>query len=155
MTTASLQAPAASEVHDLMNGLFGLQIKEIPAQTADVFSIAEYVDESGAPVAYLASDLASGCRLGAALTQVPAGRVDEAVNEGAIPDNLAENLYEVFNISVNLVTPEGTRIVLGRVVHGPASDGFAELKEKLEAASRTEYGFDVTRYGACTLTAGV
>ncbi|MCA9058697.1 MAG: hypothetical protein KDA85_09365 [Planctomycetaceae bacterium] len=150
--TATIQMPAQADVVELINDLLGLDTQAKPAQAAEICSIAEYVDGDGAAVGYMACDLASGCRLGAALTQVPAGRVDEAIKEKAIPDMLAENLGEIFNICVNLVTPEdGTRVVLGRTAHGASSPHYAELKERLDAATKVDIGMEVARYGHCTL----
>lgn len=152
MSATTIQAPACSEVTELMKDLFGLNVSESSPTVHPLYSIAEYCNPDGEAVGYMACDLATGCRLGAALTQVPAGRVDEAVKDGAMPENLAENLYEVFNISVNLIAPEGVRLVLNRVAQINQTDTYNELKEKLEAAQSTQYGFDVARYGVCCLT---
>ena len=99
MSATTIQAPACSEVTELMKDLFGLNVSESSPTVHPLYSIAEYCNPDGEAVGYMACDLATSCRLGAALTQVPAGRVDEAVKDGAMPENLAENLYEVFNIS--------------------------------------------------------
>lgn len=155
MSTVTIQPPSVSEVTELMTDLFGLAVTEAKPPAAEIYSIAEFIDGSGSPVGHMAFDLGGGCRLGAALTQVPAGRVDEAVGEGAMPDNLAENLSEIFNICVNLIVPaDGARVVLGKVAHGPSSENFAALKERLDAGSPAEFGFNVTRYGACRLLIG-
>ncbi len=155
MSAITIEAPSAKDVNDLMQGLFGLDVKKVDVPDAEIHSIAEYVDDDGNAVGFLAFDLAGGCRLGAALTQVPAGRVDEAIAESAIPENLAENLDEVFNISVNLITPEeGGRMVLGRSAHGASAEHHAALIEALGQREQTKYGFDVTRYGVCSLTIG-
>ena len=83
MSTISI--PPATEVSELISGLLGLDTSECAAQDAAPFSIAEFVNEAGEPVGYIACDLAGGCRLGAALTQIPAGRVDEAITHAAGP----------------------------------------------------------------------
>lgn len=138
-----------------MRGLFGLDITDKAAVDSEPYSIAEYVDEAGDVAGYLSCDLASGCRLAAALTQIPAGRVDEAIGDGAIDDNLAENLNEVFNISVALLAPaDGSRVVLKRVLHGSGSEGFSEAVAALNGRDRTDYSFEVARYGDCHLQLG-
>ncbi|GAB5443764.1 MAG: hypothetical protein Fues2KO_41130 [Fuerstiella sp.] len=153
--TATLNAPPAAEVSDLMRGLFGLAITDKAAADFQPYSIAEYVDESGDVAGYLSCDLASGCRMAAALTQIPAGRVDEAISDGAIDENLAENLNEVFNISVALLAPaDGSRVVLKRVLHGSGSEGFSEAAAALNDRDCTDYAFEVARYGDCYLQVG-
>ena len=109
-----------------------------------------YVNEAGEAVGFIACDLAGGCRLGAALTQIPAGRVDEAIEENVMPETLAENLSEVFNVSVNLIAPEdGSRVVLGRCAHGDTSSDYSDLHAGLESAEKKVYSFEVARYGVC------
>ena len=152
MSVCSVQAPAFEEVAELMGGLFDLEIKSSSPITSDVYSIAEYTNEAGAVVGYVACDLAGGCRLGAALTQVPAGRADEAIKEGVIPDSLAENLNEVLNISVNLIVPDdGSRLVLNRTVHGANAGDFAAMKEGIDSRTQSEFCFEIARYGACRM----
>ena len=119
MSVSAIHAPSLDDVVDLMHGLFALEVKPFAKTTEAIYSIAEYANKAGEVVGYIGCDLAGGCRLGAALTQVPAGRVAEAVAEGAIPESLVENLNEVFNISVNLIVPaDGSRVVFKRAVHG-------------------------------------
>lgn len=144
-----------ADIASLLHGLFGLEISEIPAVESEIHSIAEFVDETGSSCAYLACDLATSCRLGAALTQIPAGRVDESVRTGSLPESIAENLYEVFNISVNLVAPAHRgRLVLRRVVHQPDED-FDAVRSALSAVPMHTFGFEIQRYGACSLTVGL
>ncbi len=148
--------PTAGEVAELMHGLFGTEVKSVTPPDDTVYSIAEYVNDSGNAVGFIGCDLAGGCRLGAALTMVPAGRVDEAVKDGQIPEALAENLDEIFNICVNLVAPAGSsRAVLKGVSHGRTTAGFAEAESGLNAAADSvTIGIDVQRYGACKVTIG-
>ena len=156
MSTTAIQAPKANDVTKMMHDLLGLDVTAAKPDAADIYSIAEYVDEAGAVVGYIASDLAGGCRLGAALTQVPVGRVDEAVKDGEMPESLAENLSEIFNVSVNLLAAsEGSRIVLGRAAHGSSAEHFEELNTKLDSLTKTDFGFEVARYGVCRLVVAV
>ncbi|MEZ6063437.1 MAG: hypothetical protein R3C19_24075 [Planctomycetaceae bacterium] len=150
MTTITIKTPTAEKVTALVHGLLGLDVKPAPSEAGEVCSIAEYVDQDGTAVGYCACDLASACRLAAALTQIPAGRVDEAIKDGVLPESFAENLDEIFNICVNLVVPsDGSRVVLGRTAHGPASEHFAELKAAHDSGTRKDFGFEVARYGRC------
>lgn len=152
MTAATAQHPQATDVVDLMKGLYGLEVKSVDVPATDLYSIAEFDDDSGTPAGFIACDLAGGCRMGAALTQVPAGRVDEAVAEGKLPDALAENLDEIFNICVNLIAPTaGSHVTLNRVAHGGESAEFADLSAAMAPRSAVEYGFEIERYGVCKI----
>lgn len=156
MTAATAQHPPKSEVVDLMKGLFGLEVKATDAPASDNYSIAEFNDDTGAPAGYIACDLAGGCRMGAALTQVPAGRVDEAVAEGNLPDTLAENLDEIFNICVNLIAPAaGSHVTLKRVTHGSDSAGFADLSDGMGTRNAVEFGLEIARYGVCKIVVAI
>ena len=149
MSTVTL--PEHSEVIELMNGLFGLDIQAAAHTDADVHVIAEYVDDSGTPVAWIGCDLAGACRMGAALTQVPAGRVDEAVSDGQIPESLAENLDEIFNISVNLIAAGSGHTVFLRSVTRGADAEFDATCEAMKGCSGLDIDFDIARYGVCRL----
>ena len=155
MSTVTIEAPSEKDVLELMGGMFGLDVTPAADDGSEIHSVAEYVNDAGEAVGFMAFDLAGGCRVGAALTQVPAGRVDEAVSEGTIPENLAENVDEIFNIAVNLIAPEdGSRIVLGRSAHGPKAEHHAALMEALGTKQQTKLCFDIARYGVCQLTIG-
>lgn len=149
---ATQSSPSAAEVHSLLHGLFGLNVTETDVAMEEPFVLAEYADETDVVVGYMACDLATGGRLGAALTQVPAGRVDEVVREKALPESLSENLFEVFNICVNLVAPlDGRRLVLRRICSVGDPD-FDAVKSALDERQSTSFGFSLARYGECCLT---
>ncbi|MEZ6132890.1 MAG: hypothetical protein R3C59_29830 [Planctomycetaceae bacterium] len=145
-------ASTAQNVIELMHGLLGLDVVAAPAADFETTSIAEYVDEDGAVAGYISCDLATSCRLGAALTQVPAGRADEAMKEGAIPENLSENMDEIFNISVNLITSrDGRRIRLGQIVHCREDDTLTAARAAMVNLRDELVSFNVARYGLCRM----
>lgn len=74
--------------------------KATPATRADPKKqlAATYRNEAGDVVAVALCDLPVGASFAAALTMVPAGRVDECVKDGRLDDVLRENLHEVFNV---------------------------------------------------------
>ncbi len=148
-----VEHPQPVTVMEFVNGLLGLAVTESKEPPSPANSVAEYVDANGSLVGYVTVDLAGGCRLGAALTQIPAGRVDEAIGEGIIPDSLSENLDEVFNICVNLIhAADGERMVLGHSLHGAdATEAIAKVAA-VDDEDKAEYVIDIARYGACTLT---
>lgn len=156
MSTATITAPTAEDVIGMMNDLFGLDVTPTDVPEAPIHSIAEYLNEASEVVGFIACDLETSCRLGSALTQIPAGRVDEAIKDGAMPESISENLAEVFNISLNLLTAaDGGRVLLGRTAFGESSEHFAELNAAVQARTLTSFGFEVTRYGKCLLSVGL
>ena len=154
MTLSTDKSLEAVEVSELFHSLFGLAVSAVSAAEVSPevrHSIAEYVGPDGAAAGYLSCDLPSACRLAAALTQIPAGRAAEAIEEGEMPDGLCENLDEVFNICAQLLVPAGgSRVTLSRTAHGRQLVECEELGDS--AYVTTEIGLDVERYGMCSLT---
>lgn len=133
------------EIGTFLTDLYGLDIQasEDAGATCDPFgALATYADAEGKVRAQFLLDLPAAAALGAALTQVPAGAVEDAVKSGSLPDNLLDNLKEVFNIAVNVFPAHATeRLVLKDVLtEAPADLGETtwDLNVKL----------DVGRYGA-------
>lgn len=153
MSSTAVSPPKPKEVIEFIYALLGLEVSDAPAEDdGDLTSIAEYVTEGGEPVGYIACGLATACRLGAALTQIPAGHVDDAIKQGEIPENIADNLNEIFNINVNLLHSDaGERFVLGKSTH----NGEAELAAKLDECETTVVSFNVERYGVCKLVIAI
>ena len=140
----------ADEAATFFTGLFGLKVTASvdPAlELSNVGGLATYVDDAGEIRGRILCDLQGAAILGAALTQIPMGRVDDAVRSGEMPDNLQENLSEVLNIAVNLLPGHiSQRLVLRDVNFQPA-------EADLEAAKASASGLqlDVQRYGECKL----
>lgn len=91
---------------------------------------ATYRNDAGELSAVAFCDLAVGGSLGAALTMVPVGRVDECLKAGRLDDVLRENLHEVFNVLSAAFPMSGSpRVVLTelRCQEAPAADVAALL----------------------------
>ena len=146
MTTIS-DSVNADEIAGFLTGLYGLQVSVAadPGASCDVpGGMASYVDAVGTEKGRILCDLSAAAILGAALTQVPMGVVEEAISAGELPDNLAENVREVLNIAVSLLPgSHHARLVLDTVTTEfadvPSCDGAAALS------------VDVQRYGSCKL----
>ncbi len=152
MSTLIIRHPPVKEVIRLMKALSPQPISQAEVRDAPIHSIGEYVADDGAAAGYISCDLTGGCCLGAALTLVPFGVVKEAVNNGAIPESLSDNLDEIFNVCVNLLTPtDGRRLVLSRTVHGDSSE-LEELTTQLQDRTIVSYGITIQRYGDCQLS---
>ncbi|MGZ6741018.1 MAG: hypothetical protein ACXVD4_16210, partial [Nocardioides sp.] len=92
--------PSGEDVRALLNGLFdravAVHAEERPVLPGrDVHVVGSYVDDTGAVRAVVLADLVLGNVLGAALALVPAPRVAEAVEAGAVLAELADNTREV------------------------------------------------------------
>jgi len=59
-----------------------------------------YVDQQETPSALCVVDISLASYAGAALTMISAGVAKESIKSGTLAENLAENLYEVFNVCV-------------------------------------------------------
>lgn len=145
--TTDTHSVDAGEIAEFLTGLYGLEIKVEAAPGAvceSAGAMASYADSEGVERGKILCDLPAAAILGAALTQVPMGAVEDAVTAGKLPENLSENVSEVFNIAVNLLpASQSARLVLKEVTtefgEVPASDGAVALT------------LDVQRYGSCKL----
>jgi hypothetical protein len=140
----------AEESAEFFTGLFGLKTTasvDPSLELASVGCLATYTDDGGEVRGRIVCDLQGAAILGAALTQIPMGRVTDAVKSAELPDNLRENLSEVLNISVNMLPGHvDQRLVLRDVNFQPAEDELETAK-----ASSTGVKLDVQRYGECRL----
>lgn len=99
--------PTATEVSDLLNSLFVREVS-VKSMTAppkfpgQAHVIATYADHDGQVVAACLCDLPAVAQLGAALTLVPPGRVDECVRTKEVDETLMGNFREVCNVMVVL-----------------------------------------------------
>jgi hypothetical protein len=134
-----------TEISDFLTNLYGLKVTA-EAGTSKPESVgvsAAYVDSEGAVKGHILCDVAAAAVLGAALTQIPMGAVEDAVSSGTLPDNIRENVSEVLNIAVNLIPGEGdNRLVLTGVEFGTLMDGVDGLSNDSLLA------VEIERYGA-------
>ena len=140
--------PTESAVAELLTSLIGDDVivkkseDKIDADSADVK--AYYVNGEGHPEKMVYCDLTFANGIGAALTRIPAREVEQAVTAKNVPDHIYENLYEVFNICVNIFPGDAAgHIVLGNV-ETPNKECEAVDAKPGEAITFT---VDVPRYG--------
>jgi hypothetical protein len=70
-------------------------------------SVATYVDDSLQLRSLVLTDLPLSAYAGAALGLMPAAGAQEAIDAAVLPEALADNLYEVLNISASLFNVDG------------------------------------------------
>jgi translation elongation factor EF-Ts len=107
MQTTTPTLPPAELVGRLIAGLVGraVTVDKVPPPTMDLsepMTVAAYIRDNGLIGAVVVSDLALTAQLGAALAMVPAGVANEAIELGALPDDLVENHREIVNVAARL-----------------------------------------------------
>ena len=147
--SCALAMPTEEEIGEFFTNLLGLQVESTKAAAFDASrtqAAACYVDEGAILKAIIACDIECAAKLGASLTQVPMGGVEDAIDAGTLPENLAANLAEVFNISTNVFREaQSHRLVVDRTEMG---DGATKVLRELNAGgSTTAYEIDIARYG--------
>lgn len=147
------QLPVEAGIKDLLSMVVGqevsVQYAAAPAlAVANTGAIARYVDDEGVLRALAACDLLVANALGAALALLPRTRVLEAVEAGEVPEDIAENLHEVFNVGANLFNaPDRPHLRLEQVLVGGDVD--ADLVQALVvAAERVDLDLDVPGFGS-------
>lgn len=96
--------------------------------------LGTYVHDDGQVCAACWMDLAAAASVGACLTLIPSGVVDESIRSGSLVDNLAENAREILNVCARLFTREGSpRVSLQNVTSDLPPDA-AELIAKPRAS---------------------
>jgi hypothetical protein len=93
--------PSRHAVRSLLEDLIGRGIEltdddPLPAKPTNV--VAVYVDDRTAMSAIVVTDIAAAARLGGALGMLPAGGVEDAIDEKDLYDLLRDNCYEVLNV---------------------------------------------------------
>ena len=148
--TTSQHIFAADAVGQFLQDLFGFDVQaaDAPHEIESFGVSASYVNSEGKVMGHLVCDLEAAAKLGAALTQIPPGGVEDAIKSGALPDNLKENLHEVLNIAVNIMpVPPNQRLTLGEISYEAPTD----LAETLDESSGVE--LKLARYGDCKIAA--
>jgi hypothetical protein len=107
-----------------------------------------YVDNMLRLTALVILDLDLAARVGAAIGLVPSRGAEEAINAGALPDNLLENASEVLNITASLFNAEGAPHVKLDVVYAPGEPVPADVAQWVLAyVRRTDLDVDIAGYG--------
>jgi hypothetical protein len=151
-TDVTTDLPSAAAVRTLLNGLFDRAVtahdEAAPVlRGRDVHVVGSYVDDAGAVRAVSFCDLTLGNVLGAALALVPATRVEDALAEGRVLPELADNTREVLNIAASLFNegPLHLKLAQSWVVPEPVGeDVVAFLRER---SRRSDVRVDVPGYG--------
>ncbi|NMR20541.1 hypothetical protein [Cellulomonas fimi] len=105
--------PAAKDVRDLLEVTLGRDVDVatggpmVNPGADDGALVGVYVDRGLRLRALVLFDLALAARAGAAIALVPPGASEGAIEAGALPDPLLENVEEILNIVRSLFNVEG------------------------------------------------
>lgn len=146
----SMRLPPAQAVARMLGELIGreVQAKVVPANPTarDTQIAAAYVGECQGLQVVIRCDLALGGSLGAALMVVPVARVNECIKAKCLDEDLAANLYEVFNVLAAVFPQNGAPRIIFHGLHCGA-DIPAEVRAVLaNPLGRLDLEIDVAGY---------
>jgi len=149
----TVHLPLPKQLRDLLVDLLGREVALEPttpfAPGPDTpASVAVYVDDSLRIRALIAADLAFSAHAGAALGLVPVGGAEAAIEDGKLTDTLAENLYEVLNITASTFNVAAAEHLRLHALHpaGPPLDPQLRIST-LTLGRREDLRVSVAGYG--------
>lgn len=152
--SAETPLPAAKDVRELFEGLLGRDVQVttgggmVDPNEEFGAAVGVYVDNLLRLTALVIFDLDLAARVGAAIGLVPSRGAEEAINAGALPDNLLENASEVLNITASLFNAEGAPHVKLDVVYAPGEAVPADVAQWILAyVRRTDLDMEIAGYG--------
>ena len=113
----------------------------------DVTHFAVYVNDDDEPVAGIGCTLAFGAYAGAALSMIPKGGADEAVQSSELSEMMLGNLNEFMNICSRwFMTAESPHLRLTATY--PIDDVPEEAEDLLDSDDRMDFLIDIPEYGS-------
>lgn len=114
--------PSRHAVRSLVEDLVGRDVEitdagALPDRPTNVVSV--YVDDRTSMSAVIVADLACAARLGGALGLLPAGGVEDAIDEKDLYPLLRDNCYEVLNVLAAVFNVQGAPHVRLYEMYGP------------------------------------
>ena len=150
--------PHPKQIRDLFLGVTGKEVEVGPVNPVvpgrDPATVAVFVTDKLGTGAAVACDLPLAAYAGAALGLVPLPRAEEAIAAGVLPDELAENFYEVVNIMASVFNenPEAPHLKLYKV-HAVGEKLPTDVASSLGyVVRRLDLRVDVQGYGAGRLS---
>lgn len=118
MTTA-VELPTAPALRELFEMLTGCDVAARPELVpllapGDIAAAGVYLGEEGQVVAAVLLDLGLAAAVGASLSMMPKGRVEESLRSGVVHTELVPNLGEVLNVAASLFNGDGRPHVVYR-----------------------------------------
>lgn len=150
--------PQPKQIRDLLTDLLGREVTISPstplAPAPDAAtSIAVYVDDQLRISALVVCDLSFSAHVGAAIGLIPVGGAESAIEDAALSESIAENLYEVLNIAASLFNVAGADHLRLHALHpaGPPLDPQLRISA-LTLGRREDLSVDIAGYGSGALS---
>jgi two-component system chemotaxis response regulator CheY len=155
-TSAKLPKPAqvGAVLEELLRRASNASLVPPAPPTSPRQIVAEYqTADDGSLAACVLCDLPFAIRAGAALTLVPRGAAEEAIQSKTVEDTIGENFREVLNVMARFLDHGGAcRVHLDRV-HMPGETLDAALMAHLsKPKARLDLSVDIHGYGKGSLT---
>jgi hypothetical protein len=142
--------PEASQLRRHLEMLFGDGVAVHPAtgMSADAPFWGVYRNKDEQPVGVCLADAAFAAYAGAALSMMLPGDAHEAARNGALPDTMQANLYELMNIMSGLLMNDRTPHLRMREMSTAATADPAAKAIAAKPSSQVTYAVDIPRYGS-------
>lgn len=141
---SAIPLPIQEAVRDFLSDLLGRGVacdKASPDSWPDAAPVGAYRSDDGVLLAGCVATVPLAAACGAALAMLPATALDEVVEDGPLPEHLAENWFEVVNVLSGLLNSNSSpHLVLGTVT--PLASG-GEVAELVASSGRSR-AFHVT-----------
>ncbi len=145
--------PGSLAVRNLFEDLLGREVivstgDPLSAEEVTTATVAIFTDASQKIYGVLGMQLSLAANAGAALGLLPAGAAEDSIDEKKLTPNLAENVFELFNVLTSLLNREGgPHVKLYQVVY-PGMDLPNDARAHLLALGRRlDLMIEVSRYG--------
>ena len=147
--------PDENSIHEMLSRMFGDNMTVTPGKAFnfdDSTCTAVYVNPEDAPGAVIVCDFPFAAYSGGALSMMPVGGVEDAIEEAELSEQLRGNLYEVMNICTRLLIDDNTvHLRLTEVVPSQEASDVLETVTSSDA-TRVDFQVDIPKYGAGTLS---
>jgi CheY-like chemotaxis protein len=124
-------APDFATFAGVLTDLLGrdvVTVKSLPPDLDRPGAVARYRSPSESLRTLLVAELSVVAAVGAALSRIPAGAVEDFITEGAVPDIVQQNFYEAVNVLSKVVPGYGERWAV------EALNMFGELRDHADVA---------------------
>jgi hypothetical protein len=150
MSAPLTHVPSAAAVGKLLSDLLDrfVAVKAVPKLSVPAASaVSTYVFEDGTLAAACVCDLGFAAAAGSALALIPASLAASVIKTGKLPENMAENLTEVFNVASSLFASVAGKRVRLRELTPPGVSAPSDARALLNVAGwRLDLDVTITGY---------
>ena len=146
--------PTTDAITKLLAVLYGedLETEESDDEEISDQYIAVFLDDEDKLAALCACDLAFVGYTGGGLSMIPAGGIEDMIDEEDLSSTLEGNFYEVMNICSKLMMVDsGAHLRLDKVLP-PGEEGAAAVAELEGRCTKQSFEVEIPRYGDGMMT---